>query len=74
MNVHIYIELEDMHRLNSAIKKYYYRDEEVTPILYSTTPKAFKNFKHAMEISLNCDEFRNLSDSGLIEEVELLTN
>ena len=77
MNVHIYIESENLHTLNTLVKNGRIectKEEYRNALSYSTTPKAFKNFKYALEVSLNVDEFIRLDNAGFIREIELLIN
>lgn len=77
MNVHFYIEADDLHKLSALVKngRIVSTEEEYRNALsYSKTPKAFKNFEYALEVSLNVDEFIRLDGAGFIREVELLIN
>lgn len=77
MNVHLYIESEDLHKLATLVKNGRIestKEEYTNALSYSKTPKAFKNFRYALEVSLNVDEFIRLDNAGFIREVELLIN
>lgn len=77
MNVHFYIEADDLLLLTEMVKTYGSLDADSlgqNPIPYSLTPKAFKNFENAMEVSLNVQDFIRLNDTEIIEKIELIAN
>lgn len=76
MRVHFYIESKDLCSLTSIVKNFTISSkvDKLDSIPFSKSPKAFKNFECALEVSLEADEYIRLEESGFIEEIKLLIN
>ncbi len=76
MKVHIYIDAEDLIRLDylvNLLHANFYPGEDTT-VQYYTSPKAYKLQDNIIEVSLSSEDFINLTDRDVLKKIQLIQN